>query len=218
MRGRDDVARHRLGILRLARSRRFAAGCVVALTAAGVGAGVGFGGAGGGSDDPAAQKAEAAAAMDQAMEQARAKARADNVKKPDPLAARPKPDPDPVPTGAAVIPVSPPVSPQQYLIDDMGWREVTGAKVKFVYAGAIAQNTSQGIVLVVTSLLPPADPPPDFERRDTGVHMDFKVYPTPKQVGPVQIASANGRTLSLATSDGKIRFKFDAGREKYVSG
>jgi hypothetical protein len=193
-------------------------GCAAVLVAAGVGGGVGFGGLGGGSDDPAAQKADAAAAADQAMEQAQAKGRADHVKKPDPLAARPKPDPDPVPKGAAVIPVSPPVSPQQYLLDDMAWREVTGAKLKFVYAGADAQNTSQGIVLVVTSLLPPADPPPDFKRQDTGVHMDFHVYPTPKQVGPVQIASANGGTLSLATSDGKIRFKFDARREKYVSG
>ena len=218
MRGRDDVARNRRIDLRLRRSRRVAIACLVALGAAGVGAGVGFGGLDGGSDNPAAEKAEAAAAMDEAMEQARAKARADKVKKPDPLAARPKSDPDPVPQGAAVIPVSPPVSPQQYLLDNVGWREVTGAKVKFVYAGAMPRNTSQGIVVVVTSILPPADPPPDFNRKDQGVHMDFKVYPTPKQVGPVQIASAKGRVLSLATSDGTIRFKFDAGSEKYVSG
>jgi hypothetical protein len=210
------VARHRRGILRFARSRRFAAACVVAAAGAGLGAGVGFGG--GGGDNAPAEKAEAAAAADQGMREAQAKARADKIKKPDRLAARPKPDPDPVPKGAAIIPVSPPVSAEQYLLDDVGWREVTGAKVKFVYTGAMPRNTSQGIVVVMTSILPPADPPPDFERQDTGVHMDFKVYPTPKQVGPVQIASAKGRVLSLATSDGTIRFKFDAGSEKYVSG
>jgi hypothetical protein len=181
--------------LRRWRNKRIMIGCVVAV-AAGAGAGVWLGGSGGNGVGPASE----------------------SVKKGDPLAYRPKPDPDPAPHGAAVIPVSPPVSPQQYLLDDMGWREVTGAKVKFVYAGASAQNTSQGVVLVVTSLLPPADPPPDFKRQDTGVHMNFKVYPTPKQVGPVQIASATGRTIRLATSDGKIRFTFDAGRETYVSG
>jgi hypothetical protein len=218
MRGRDDVARDRRGILRFVRGRRFATACVIAIAGAGVGAGVGFGGLSGGGNDGAPQKAEAAAAEDQAMQQAQAKARADHVQKPDRLAARPKPDPDPVPKGAAIVPVSPPVSAELYLLDDIGWREVTGAKVKFVYAGAMPRNTSQGIVVVMTSLLPPADPPPDFERKDTGVHTDFKVYPTPKQVGPVQIASADGRTLSLATSDGTVRFKFDAGREKYVSG
>jgi hypothetical protein len=178
------------------RSRSIVIGCVIAVAGAGTGAGIWLAGSGGNGDEPASAR----------------------VEKGDPLAYRPKPDPDPVPKGAAVIPVSPPVSPQEYLLDDMGWREVTGAKVKFVYAGADAENTSQGIVLVVTSLLPPADPPPDFERQDTGVHMTFNVYPTPKQVGPVQIASATGRTIRLATSDGKIRFTFDAGRETYVSG
>jgi hypothetical protein len=42
--------------------------------------------------------------------------------------------------------------------------------------------------------------------------------PPPKQVGPVHIASAKGRTIRPATSDGKISFTFAAGREKYVSG
>jgi hypothetical protein len=171
-------------------------GCLVAVAAAGTAAGVWLGGSGENRVGPASE----------------------TVRKGDPLAYRPKPDPDPVPHGAAVIPVSPPVSPQDHVIDDMGWREVTGVKVKFVYVGANAQNRSQGIVLVRTSDLPPADPRPDFQRRDTGVPMDFDVYPTPKQVGPVRIASAKGRTIRLATSDGKIRFTFDAGRERYVSG
>jgi hypothetical protein len=215
----DDMARHERAMnLRLGHGRLVAVVCMVALAAVGVGAGVALGVGGGGGDPASQQKAEAAAAMDQAMQQARTKARSSGVKKPDPLAARPKPDPDPIPVGAGIVPVSPPVSAQQYLLDDTGWREVTGAKVKFVYAGAMPKNTSQGIVVAVTSTLPPADPPPDFKRQDQGVQMDFKVYPTPKQLGPVQIASAEGRTLSLATSDGKVRFRFDAGREKYVSG
>jgi hypothetical protein len=112
--------------------------------------------------------------------------------------------------------VSPPVTSQQYLLDDMGWREVTGTKVKFVYAGALSGDTSQGLVVVATSVLPPADPPPDFNRQDQGVHTTFKVVRTPERVGPVQIKAADGRTLSLATSDGKVRFKFDAGREKFI--
>jgi hypothetical protein len=220
MKGRTNVREHaHRKRFEVGRKGRVVVACVVALIAIAVGAGLAVGGSGGSSESGGAdQKASAAAAENQVMEQARAKARASGIKKPNPLAARPKPDPDPIPIGPKVVPVSPPVPASQYLLDDMGWREVTGSRVKFVYAGAMPKNTSQGMVLVVTSTLPPADPPPDFVRSTQGPRMHFAVYPTPQQVGPVQIASADGRTLSLATSDGKVRFRFDAGSERYVSG
>jgi len=60
-------------------------------------------------------------------------------------------------------------------------------------------------------------PKPDPDPVPKGAAV-IPLSPPPKQVGPVHIDSAKGRTIRLATSDGKISFTFDAGREKYVSG
>jgi hypothetical protein len=60
-------------------------------------------------------------------------------------------------------------------------------------------------------------PKPDPDPVPKGAAV-IPLSPPPKQVGPVHIASAKGRTIRPATSDGKISFTFAAGREKYVSG
>jgi hypothetical protein len=202
---------------RFRRSRPLAIACVAcALGLAGALAELGVGGRLAGSDEKLPEgKAEVAARIDQEMKEGREKAGPGGGKPADPRSLRPTPTPDPRATVRGLGPVSPPFPSSVYLLDVTGWHGSSGARLKVVYAGALADDPTQGIVVVVTANRPP-DNPSDNVGADQGLNMRSRVLRTPEKVGPVEIRSASGDVLTLVTSDGSRRFGFDAGSERFV--
>ncbi len=172
----------------------------------------------GGSENNAPEgKAEVQARVDQVMKEGREKAKGHGGKPANPKSLRPAPTPDPHVNRPGLVPVSPPFSPGQYLLDDMGWQERRGNRLELVYVGALASEPTQGIVVIAETNLPPDNPSANDVREDQGLAMKSRVVRTPARVGPVEIVSVAGHVLTLATSDGSRRFRFDATSEKFVS-
>jgi hypothetical protein len=187
-----------------------------AFVLAGALAELGVGGRLAGSDEKLPEgKAEVAARIDQEMKEAREKAGPRGGKPADPKSLRPTPTPDPPPGPAGLRPVSPPFPSSLYVLDVTGWHGSSGARLKVVYAGALADEPTQGIVVVLTANRPP-DNPPENVGPDQGLNMRTRMLRTPERAGPVEIRSAAGDVLTLVTSDGSRRFRFDAGAERFL--
>ena len=194
--------------------------CAAGAVAIGVAAGVGARGNDGptpGVDAPDG-KAQVIAAIDEQMAKDRAKAagKERGGKPANPQSLRPSPQPDPRSGEPRIVPVSSPFPASQYLLDGTGWAQPEGSRVELVYAGALADDPTQGIVVVVHAKRPSDNPSPD--QTDQGLSMTSKVVRTPAKVGPVEIESAAGHMLTIVTSDRSRKFRFDAAAEKFVAG
>ena len=150
-------------------------------------------------------KAAAQAAMDQQQKELGKKK--ERTPKPG-RAGRPASRPDPQPTEAGLAPVSSPFSSGQYLVGGTGWQQVKGKKTVIVYAGALAADPAQGVVIVSTWR-----PLRGASEQGPGVQAD--VYLTPTRVGPVELSEAAGTVLTLRTSDG-VELKFNVATGAYL--
>lgn len=178
------------------------------------------------SEDPAASarlalnpdKAERLAHAQRVRSEAHA--RAANHPKPDPVAARPEPTLDPLPP-TGIIPISPPFPAQVYLIKEQGWQAVEAGKRIAVYAGALAENRAQGLLIVEVASLPKPSAVPAFTQPGGELQGDqtrlYTRFPTPTLEGAVEIVSAQGHRLTLRAESGKV-LEFDVLQRGWVSG
>jgi len=79
------------------------------------------------------------------------------------------------------------------------WQEDGATRSVAVYAGGVADDPDQGLVVFIVS-----GPPPAFANT---VEQDL---PTPTRAGAVRVEAATGEVLTLLATDG-TRFTFDAG-------
>jgi hypothetical protein len=179
---------------------------VAGLTAAEVRSGSGEGS----SDTLLEVKAAASSRVDQ--EQKEHRANDARTAKPG-RTARPQSRPDPKPPAPGLMPVSSPFSSGQYLVGELGWQEVRGARTKIVYAGALAPDPSQGIVIVTTWVVRASSD----ATAAAGPAMTFVAHLTPAKVGPVEIVAADGSVLTLRTSDGTKPLRFDVATGAFLS-
>ncbi len=122
---------------------------------------------------------------------------------PEPLV----PIPGSTPAGAgAIVKVQPPFSNSMYHIENTWYRDLDSKTRLYVYAGSVSAPgggyTDQGIVIV--EIL-----------NTTGEILQTSQYLTPKQLGPVHIASAVSDRLILQSTKG-TQFYFDATSRQFV--
>jgi hypothetical protein len=125
-----------------------------------------------------------------ALVQALGKAQAALVPKPnDPAAKRLAPHPaERPPSGLVELPS--PFPAREYLLAATGWQELMGDRRLTVYAGSLATDRRQGILVAATT-------GPGADERIVAV------YPESTKNGPVEIVAARGRTLTLRDSAGE---------------
>ena len=112
------------------------------------------------------------------------------------------------PAGAgAIVKIQPPFSNSMYHIENTWYRDLDSKTRLYVYAGSVSAPgggyTDQGIVIV--EIL-----------NTTGEILQTSQYLTPKQLGPVHIASAVSDRLILQSTKG-TQFYFDVPARQFVS-
>lgn len=117
------------------------------------------------------------------------------------------PIPGSTPVGAgAIVKVQPPFSNSMYHIENTWYRDIDSKARLYVYAGSVSAPgggyTDQGIVIIEILSI-------------TGEILQTSQHLTPKQLGPVHIASAVGDRLILQSTKG-TQFYFDATSRQFV--
>jgi len=131
---------------------------------------------------------------------ARAAPQADAAAKPSGLRpAGPTPAPDLARPRGIVEEVQGPFSSQEITVENAWQEQVNGQWVQ-VYAGALASDPAQGVVIVLAQ---------------TSEGMSGSRHPTPVKAGAVRLVSADGLRLTLVAASGATIY-FDAAARQFV--
>lgn len=131
---------------------------------------------------------------------ARAAPQADAAAKPSGLRpAGPTPAPDLARPRGIVEEVQGPFSSQEITVENAWQEQVNGQWVQ-VYAGALASDPAQGVVIVLAQ---------------TSEGMTGSRHPTPVKAGAVRLVSADGLRLTLVAASGATIY-FDAAARQFV--
>ena len=107
------------------------------------------------------------------------------------------------------------------MINEQGWQAVEADKRIAVYAGALAGDRAQGLVIVEVASLPKPSTVPAFTKPGGAFQDDqirsFTPFPTPTKDGAVEIVGAQGQRLTLRAESGKI-LVFDVLERGWASG
>jgi hypothetical protein len=160
------------------------------------------------------------ASLEQHAAQVQAEARASAAargKPDDPLAHRPPAQSNGrPPTG--VLELSSPFRPDQYLLGSVGWQSVDQGERTTLYAGSLGSDHSQGVVLVTTASLPPASRAPNLrDELDGSESFVTKAFVAPSRRGSLEVRSARGDRVLLASPDGAT-VVFDVSARRFVEG
>jgi hypothetical protein len=181
----------------------------LAIGVAVAGAGIAFGSGGRPLSARDRESLEEKAGLEAFAQQVQQQARLHPPSVPPPTRPPAETSPNPPPP-EGIVDVGPPLPPEQYLIQN-GWQQLVDDHLVQAFAGALAGDPSQGVVVVVTRAWDLQTMQPDLVDEEVSV----ETFPSPLRLGSLRVVSAQGSVLGLVSDQG-IVLAFDVTARRFV--